>query len=294
MRLEKFEQSDHALLGEGEDKETYINPSDGEKIISVLKEKEGVEKESPNKLKGAFYLTKIAHLLIPDHVPDIYQAGESSDGEQTFDRKLIRNSVTDEDDSEMTDVTMKLSEIGLGFNIDENQGNYNKDEKGKVNYLEVFMPWEVDVIDQSKLDMLFDEGSLRKAIEQEPDPATKILCEGYLDRLVSLCEEESVKQKERVEAVRPVDHLPEVKEIEDLFAAFEAKYDIGMLNAIKTEEEAMQSTERKSAKEGLRPILDKINGFEDDKSESFRERYKVLTRAVGMINGQGLVDHNRG
>jgi len=86
MRFESFNTSDQQPLGVGEDKETFINPADPERVISVLKEKKGIEKESPNKLKGAYYLTKIAHLLLPENIPEIYQAGESKDGQQSFDR----------------------------------------------------------------------------------------------------------------------------------------------------------------------------------------------------------------
>ncbi len=44
MRLEKFEQSNQEPIGEGDDKLTYKNPENNGRVISVLKEKEGVER----------------------------------------------------------------------------------------------------------------------------------------------------------------------------------------------------------------------------------------------------------
>jgi len=293
MKLEVFKKFDQKPLGAGEDKEAFIDPTDNDRVISVIKEKEGREKGSANKLKGAFYLTKIAHLLIPEHVPEIYQAGESADGQQILDREHIKYPIGKEDDAELNSIGLKLSHIGFGFNIDENYGNYKKDEKGDVKYLEEFMPWRVDDLDPGKLEFLFDEEALKQAIEQAPDPATKILCKAYYERLMALCEEESVRQKIKSEAIPPIDYTQEIKELEQLFESFESKHSIEALNAIKTEKEADESEERKSAKDDLIPITNLLRKYKQDPFDSLRDRYRVCSRAVGMING-GLVDHNRG
>ncbi|MFA6552246.1 MAG: hypothetical protein WCT19_01970 [Candidatus Paceibacterota bacterium] len=317
MRFESFKPEDQKPLGVGEDKETFVNPGDDERVISVIKEKEGWEKNTPNKLKGAFYLTKIAHLLLPNHIPEIYQAGISADGKQTFDRERVSHTpghellqkerlsggdtgeakkiMLEEMGKEMSEVETKLGDIGFGFNIDENAGNYSKDEKGNVYYLETFMPWRTDDLDQSKLELLFGEEDLREAIERLSDQDMKKTCEDYLDRLLELFEEEKIKQKNASESA-PGASEQEIQMYEALITAFEKKHNVDLLFAIKTQAEALQSEERTSAKNDLTPILDFLNKNESkiasEQHAFLFAKYKRLSQAVGMINS-GIVDHER-
>src|ERR1035437_71607 len=197
-------------------------------------------------------------------------------------------------DGEMSELDMKLADIGFAFSIDSNVGNYSQDEKGNVHYLETFMPWRVETVNlQTKPELLFDEGDLRKAIEQLPSEEQRTTCEKYLERLLELFEEEKARQKDT-----PGASEEEFKTYEALFETFEAKHDVDALYAIKTADEALGSKERMSAKSDLIPVLNFLNTLEHEKkvtSEQYLvlyEKYKRLDRAVGMINS-GLVDHNR-
>ena len=49
MRLEGFKKAGQEPIGVGESKEVFVNPIDSEMVISVIKEKEGLEKDSRNK-----------------------------------------------------------------------------------------------------------------------------------------------------------------------------------------------------------------------------------------------------
>ena len=217
----KFEAENSEPLGEGVERKTFINPEDSEKVISM--KKEGVEKDTPRQLKGRYYLTKIVHLLFPNHIPDIFQVRESEDGVQTIDRERIghtpghkllqemRLSGGDEESvgKQLADelqeagrgrweVDLALSDIGLGFNIDENLGNYTKDDKGDVYYLETFNPWQADV-EPGQLEALFGEEELREAIDGITDQEVKELCIHYLERLLILFEEEKKRVQESPE-----------------------------------------------------------------------------------------------
>ena len=80
MRFGRFESAGHAPLGEGVEKKVYENPANEDRVIAeVKKDDEGKERYSVRQLKGSYYLTKIAHLLLPKRVPDIYQAGQVKD-----------------------------------------------------------------------------------------------------------------------------------------------------------------------------------------------------------------------
>jgi len=91
---------------------------------------------------------------------------------------------------------------------------------------------------------------------------------------------------------------PHVEELKTLFALFELSHSIGVLRTIKTEEEALSSRERESAKEALIPMVDKIKFLDrrtdisEDELDGLRKKYKIISNAVGMINN-GVVDHDR-
>ncbi|MEX2515127.1 MAG: hypothetical protein WD335_03290 [Candidatus Paceibacterota bacterium] len=216
MRFSSFESQENKPLGEGEDKRTFINPDDEDKIISQLKET--AEKDTPRQLKGRYYLTKIAHLLLPKKVPDIYQVREFESGQQEVDAERIshskehsllqaqrmkgedeesaREKIVEDIGEDMWEVDLELERIGLGFNIEANVGNYSKDNEGNVYYLETFKPWQKDVVDPDDLEVLFNEETLRESIEELSDEKTKEKCRQYLQRLLQLLEEEKEEIRE--------------------------------------------------------------------------------------------------
>ena len=319
MRFENFESVNQTPLGEGDEKKVFIDPNNERRVISERKLVPGMKKETPRQLKGRYYLTKIAHALLPQNIPDIYQAKESIDA-QTTDRERIahseghallqevRKSGGDEDEAgnlireemgaEMSEIALKLSDIGLGFNIDENAGNFSKDESGNVYYLEDFNPWQADLANPGELEALFDEETLRGAILKMPDGPAKEQCEGHLERLlVLLAEEEKQEIKEEVqwkESLR--ESGPEILKLEEMFTSFEQNHSVESLHAITTVEEALNSEIRKAAKEALKPILDQLSILLNETnmtSEQYIElkgKYMNLSRAVGMINS-GKVNH---
>lgn len=314
MRLESFDPSEQEPLGEGDTNTVFINPHNEQRVI--VERKGEREHDTPRQIKGTYYLTKIVHIFFPNNIPDIYQAGESGTGTQQIDRERITHSLGqkhlqaarqvggDEQDAkaemlsemepEMIEITSKLESIGLGFVIDENVGNYSKDEAGGVYYLESFKPW---AIDSSGCDVLFDEEALNEAILALPDEAKKEECTRYLDRLLALLEEEKKELQDRQETSSH-ELFPEVKEIETLFNDFESTHLVGLLRAITTEAEARSSPERAAANELIKVILEKFRALEINKnitSEKYIEldnKYRILANAVGYIS-RGLVDHNR-
>lgn len=213
MRIEKFESAKLEPIGQGEENKVFIDPNNEKHVIS--ERKESAEKNSFRQLKGRFYLTKIVHALLPEHIPDIYQTTQTATGKQTIDRERIIHSEThthlqnirklgeneyeaarainEEMGESISEVTSKLEELGLGFNIDENTGNYLKDALGNVNYLETFNPWQADPSSPDGIELLFDIETLREAIEKIPNQQTKKNCESYLNRLIALVEEEKNK-----------------------------------------------------------------------------------------------------
>lgn len=317
MRLNKFESVGVKPLGEGTEKKVFVNPENEGKIIS--EKKELVEKDTHRQLKGRYYLTKIAHFLLPQNIPDISQVGESIEGKKTADAErishtpghaLLQKSKSRKDDWEiarkwiiaemgkgMGELDLELERIGLGFNVDSSLGNYTKDEKGNVYYLESFKPWEIDSGRQKVLEVLFDEKQLRKAIDSIPDQEKKEICSQYLERLLVLLEEENQELRKNKE-VNLADFAPNIKEIEATLSPFMSEEILAALYATTTDEEAMASKEREAAKKALIFILPQLKIIKEKTNISNEEydvlygKYKNLSRAVGIINGS-VVDHNR-
>lgn len=93
---------------------------------------------------------------------------------------------------------------------------------------------------------------------------------------------------------------PEIAEFEEMIALFESKYSLAELHSITnlTVEEAKQNPVREPARVALNPIVAKLNVLEEEtnispeKYEELKAKYKILSRAVGMINNN-KVDHDR-
>ncbi len=305
-------------IGTGDYKETFVNPEDERKVISVLKKREGEEKITPKNLKGAYYLTKIAHILLPKSVPDIYQAGESADGQQTFDRERIAHTpghralqeareagvdeerakvlISKEMGQKINNVTNDLAEIGFAFHLDENAGNYNKDEDGDVKYLETFMPWGINPEQPDELELLFEKDDLEEAISKISDDQQRATCQRYLDRLLVLFEEEKRDFEGKQESSS--DHESLVQEFITLVDDFERKHNLEELLAITTQKEALESAQRATAKKDIALIsselnkLGEIKGIPIERYKELYERYKKLDHVIGIIS-KGVVYHDR-
>ena len=107
---------------------------------------------------------------------------------------------------------------------------------------------------------------------------------------------EDLESKER--AKEKVDPGPHIERCERLLAPLLKGEIIRCLRAIETKEEALNSKDRKSAKEALNPILQEIKildirtNIPKERLDALRAKFKIISNAVGMINN-GKVDHDR-
>lgn len=99
-----------------------------------------------------------------------------------------------------------------------------------------------------------------------------------------------------------VESGPEIVELERMIDLFESKYPLEELYSIVdlTPEEASEHPVRRPAWEALKRIVDKRNFIKEktniapEKYEELEARFKNISRAVGMINSNDKVDHDRG
>ena len=99
-------------------------------------------------------------------------------------------------------------------------------------------------------------------------------------------------------AKEKVESGPHIEEFEEMLAPLLKEEVLEVLNAIETEEEALKSEERDSAKKALIPIVTKMRFLDwrtnitKEEYERIKAKYKIISNAVGMINN-GMVDHDR-
>ena len=93
---------------------------------------------------------------------------------------------------------------------------------------------------------------------------------------------------------------PEIIKFETLVTLFESAHSLVELNSISelTPQEASEHTTREPARVALYPIVELLDILKNEtnisveKYEELKAKYKLLSRAVGMINNN-KVDHNR-
>ena len=94
---------------------------------------------------------------------------------------------------------------------------------------------------------------------------------------------------------------PQISELEALMNSFEQTYSLEALHAITniTPAESREHPIREPARVALIPIVAQLNvlkeetNISDQKYEELWARYKILSRAVGMIGKNNNVDHTR-
>lgn len=94
---------------------------------------------------------------------------------------------------------------------------------------------------------------------------------------------------------------PEIKEFEEMIDLFEANHSLPELYSIidLTPEEARRHPVREPARAALGPILAKLHILRDEtnisteKYKALEARWKKISNAVGIINSENKVDHNR-
>ena len=110
---------------------------------------------------------------------------------------------------------------------------------------------------------------------------------------------EYYEEAEAKERLKPkVEHGPHIEELEVQMAPYLMEGTLAVLNEIKTEEEALKIDERRDALDALSFIAQKLRFLDwrtnitDEELEELQKKYKIISKAVGIING-GKVDHNR-
>ncbi|MBI2035616.1 MAG: hypothetical protein HYT12_02945 [Candidatus Liptonbacteria bacterium] len=226
MRTRKFESEGLVPLGQGGEKRVFVDPKNEGRIIAEMRP--GLN-ETLRQMKGRFYLTKIAHLLFPDNIPDIHQVTESADKIQTADTDRIAHtegqSVLQEgvefsnasDRREQKkgdeywdrgyrmlnkelkegarDLEKRLEGFGLGDCIDSFVANFSRGKDGNVYYLETFRPWTVYSDEVAFLG--FEEEKLKSAIQSMADERGRRTANEYLERLLVLFKEEKKEKAKK-------------------------------------------------------------------------------------------------
>ncbi len=205
-RLEKGEP-----IAEGAQKEVYLAKENPNEVVAEFH-----KPLTPDQIKSAYYLGKIAHLLFPKNIPDIHSAyNESNDtsvlqiqkGESDLPHQMshrvwlevskpiyVQRKVSSDErramhqhfqQTEHNPKVIKLrKEASLkGFKMDYGGQNFSQDEQGNITYLETNPAWEYRK-DGSTL-YWFDEARLQNSINELPEPnRTQAL--KYLQRLLKL------------------------------------------------------------------------------------------------------------
>jgi hypothetical protein len=93
--------------------------------------------------------------------------------------------------------------------------------------------------------------------------------------------------------------VPEILELEELINSCESKYPIQELMTIALKEDAIKSVPRSLLREELVTIFNKLRSLEKEtdispeKLEELKQKFKRLSNAVGIVNREGKVDHDR-
>lgn len=129
---EYYEDKGEQPLGEGSEKKVFLSPHNPERVIGIFHE---YREETPEQVKGRFYLTKILHALYPQHIPELHLAAsnphavevERINGEHTYSWEVISR------------LEETLREVGVI--VDTYTGNFLIDSSGFLRYVDTVMPW---------------------------------------------------------------------------------------------------------------------------------------------------------
>jgi hypothetical protein len=197
-------------VGRGSEKEVYEHPNDPAKVVAEFR-----YAESPKRLRGRFYLTKILHELFPDNLPDISvaatnphvvimerkQLDEAHKSLQKFNIKgdFVGNfsarykEFEDKigEDRKFKQLKRELAELGIG--LETAAMNFGYDDKNNLVYVDSsFDPWPCYYHVDDKFERSYDPAKLRNAVNLlEPDRKKRAL--KYLERLEILAEEEKAE-----------------------------------------------------------------------------------------------------
>ena len=149
-----FEKQLGEKLGEGAQKKVYTNKDKPDLAIGIFNED---IKETPQQIKGRYYLTKILHLLFPKQIPNIHLATSNPhmiEVDRVSVKKLIPKYESLEDkplaersleDQLLKDRNILFKKIlDLGVFPDYHYNNFGYDQDDNLVYLDSVTPWKND------------------------------------------------------------------------------------------------------------------------------------------------------
>ncbi|HCM53353.1 MAG TPA: hypothetical protein DIS59_00175 [Candidatus Magasanikbacteria bacterium] len=200
------------VIGVGNDKRIYADAITPETRVIAEFRKE----QTPEEIKSVYYLGNIAHILFPQNVPKVYEAGMHPQEHTKVERKKVdvnhkntadlmvtyedyfmgdgetgpsseEDSVMDVDiekketDPRVKQLLTKASSVGLYF--DTGGQNFSFDDLGTVQYLEVNPAFHIE---KNHVRLHFNESKLRDAIQALENEKEKKKATLYFERLMSL------------------------------------------------------------------------------------------------------------
>lgn len=177
-------------LGEGSEKQVFEHKDNPDLAVGVYREQ---IQESPETTKGRYYIQKIAHLLMPDNIPDIHLA--ASDPHMVVTDKLDVDELRTAALYEYTVGKKKIDEafarlMDFGIEIDDDHSrNFVYDNDLQVKFSDVLAPWVSDEHSDFLLEPMWDSEKLRASLEALPDKSREKGLK-YLERLEALKSQE--------------------------------------------------------------------------------------------------------
>jgi hypothetical protein len=190
-------------FGGGMERDVYRHATDKRKVIAV--ERKEVYERSARGARGEYYLTKIMHILLPQHIPDIHLyaskpsaavrqkvemgAAHEQVRDAVIDRKRVEEGIklsraykeSLKSDSRVHDLLRAIK--GLGIGVDSySMNHFGFDQNGNVKYVETFPAFSGERI-------LFNKEVLQRAIANIRSGKDRVKALTYLERLAILAKE---------------------------------------------------------------------------------------------------------
>lgn len=161
------------IPAEGGEKKLFNHPHDASKVVGIYN-----YERHPQVLKNIFWLSKIGHLLFPEHIPAVHMVASQPQlivKERISGRALDDMSWDEDDEAAYDEVSEKLVDAGL-LTIDGVPENFSILDDGRV----VFH----DELDNTDSHMFDNWSALKEAIEalDEPDRSKGLTYLGRITR----------------------------------------------------------------------------------------------------------------
>ena len=204
------------LIGEGAEARVFRSAERPNIVEKVFK-----YPDSPERIKGQFYLTKILHLLFPKNIPDVHRA--------TSQPRTIHTEFVDLDDSHKKlseyliqrrqkgspDPVMETRDVArsremhrdqryislvksleeLNPSVDTSTLNYGYDPDGNIIFVDTFAVWHNR---DGGIKRAYDPKKLRRKIIKLKDTDKQRRALWYLEQLERLRDEAEKKLREKI------------------------------------------------------------------------------------------------